>query len=113
MSKIQSELTEFDPPPVVEQGLGAEFRTNGNLRGREEGRGSPSNTAEPETAGAADDPCEANGIFDDLPPTDGMRAVLERIARSYKGMNPRPGPSAVEIVREGRKGPLYGFDPEP
>lgn len=54
---------------------------------------------------------EINGVpHPRLVPSESARLieVMRKIAEIHKTMNPKPGRSAVEIVREGREGAMYG-----
>ena len=110
---IQSESPELETSPVVETVIGAEIPSNGNLPSKEGVRSSLNELTEFSPVVVAIDPCESNGKPETETSGGGMKAALERIALRSKGMRPSSGTSVVELVREGRKGPLYGYDPEP
>ncbi len=44
-------------------------------------------------------------------PNEGMLEVIQRVQERQKGMRPTGG-NAVDIIRRGRAGEMYGYDPD-
>ena len=45
-------------------------------------------------------------------PNEGMLEVLRKVQERQKGMRETGGESAVDIIRRGRAGEMYGYDPD-
>ena len=45
------------------------------------------------------------------PPNQGILDTLRRVEEIQRGMCPKPGRDSVEIIREGRAGAMWGYDP--